>query len=134
MASLQRARPRWRHSQKVGSGSMGGGLSTGACPGGGRRDEAARVRCEEVWAEGAVSIQPTHHHVLANVLGRAIGDACIGRGSYVHQYPERLAAVLLSRRLSDDTALSDCSALRRGDFLWSSSCMICCCSRASPPS
>ena len=59
---------------------------------------------------------------------------CIGRGSYVHQYPERLAAVLLSRRLSDDAALSDCSALRRGDFLWSSSCMICCCSRASPPS
>jgi hypothetical protein len=55
---------------------------------------------------------------------------CIGRGSYVHHCPERLAAVLLSCRISDKTALSDCSALRRGDFLWPSSCMICCCSRA----
>jgi len=27
-------------------------------------------------------------------------------GAYVHQYPERLVAVLLSRRLSDKTALS----------------------------
>jgi hypothetical protein len=29
------------------------------------------------------------------------------RGSYVHQYPERFAALLLSRRLSDKTALSE---------------------------
>jgi len=34
-------------------------------------------------------------------------------GAYVRQYPERLVALLLSRRLSDKTALSDCSALRR---------------------